>query len=276
MRCRTAGVLVTCLILCVGSPPELSARQGLPLEPVRPSGQAVSPVFEGWYQNPDGTYTLSFGYINRNSEEVLDVPVGEANRVEPGGPDRGQPSHFLPRRHYGVYTVTVPEDFGSGRVMWTLDIRGERFAIPGRLAAGYEIDALGAPATGINPPTLWLESEGPEGRGPGGVSAGPIEAARGVPLELQVRALDDEDRQVTLRWAKYSGPGAVSFDRVVVPVPREDGADGHAVARATFSEAGEYVVLVQAHNTGVASAGHAQCCWTNGYVRVHVAPEDDF
>ncbi len=45
--------------------------------------------------NSDGTYTLHFGYFNRNTEEELDVPIGPDNSFDPGG-DRGQPTHFYP------------------------------------------------------------------------------------------------------------------------------------------------------------------------------------
>ena len=34
------------------------------------------PFFDGWYDNPDGTYELVFGYYNVNTEEVLDIPIG--------------------------------------------------------------------------------------------------------------------------------------------------------------------------------------------------------
>src|ERR1044072_7328788 len=59
--------------------------RGQSLAPVRPSGQTVTPVYEGWYRNSDGSYSLSFGYYNRNSRETLDIPVGDDNRIAPGG-----------------------------------------------------------------------------------------------------------------------------------------------------------------------------------------------
>ncbi len=57
-------------------------------------GQNVSPAYEGWEQTPDGTKYFLFGYMNRNYEEELDLPVGPNNTFEPGL-DRGQPTHFL-------------------------------------------------------------------------------------------------------------------------------------------------------------------------------------
>lgn len=39
---------------------------------------------------------------------------------------------------------------------------------------------------------------------------------------------------------------------------------------ATFSEPGDYVVRVRATDSGIEAAGHSQCCWTNGFVKVTV------
>src|SRR5688572_4168696 len=103
---------LTALLGALSAAPLQAQRETLPLSPVRPSGLAVSPVYEGWYQNKDGTYTLSFGYMNRNSAEVVEIPIGPANNMSNGAPDRGQPTVFFPRRNYGVFTVTVPADFG--------------------------------------------------------------------------------------------------------------------------------------------------------------------
>src|SRR6202521_6410568 len=65
------------------------------------SGQGVAPVYEGFDVNPDGSYNMWFGYMNRNYEEEVDLPVGPDNTLEPGV-DRGQPTHFAPRRHKDV------------------------------------------------------------------------------------------------------------------------------------------------------------------------------
>ena len=92
----------------------------LPLEPIRDSGQSITGAFEGWYQNPDGSYSLLVGYFNRNSKQALDIPVGPNNKIEPGDPDRGQPTHFLPRRQWGVFAIRVPKDFGTQKLTWTI------------------------------------------------------------------------------------------------------------------------------------------------------------
>ena len=59
-------------------------------------GQTLSPAYEGWELNDDGSFNLVFGYMNRNWEQAPYVPVGPDNRFEPGDPDRGQPTYFLP------------------------------------------------------------------------------------------------------------------------------------------------------------------------------------
>ena len=74
-------------------------------------GGDVTPAYEGWRRNSDGTFTMYFGYMNRNYEEELDIPIGPDNNVDPGG-DRGQPTHFYPRRNRFLFTVAVPKDWG--------------------------------------------------------------------------------------------------------------------------------------------------------------------
>ena len=60
----------------------------------------------------------------------------------------------------------------------------------------------------------------------------------------------------------------MTFDEDEASVPVEGGS---ATTMATFSEPGEYVVRVRANDaSGVSTAGHSQCCWTNGFVRVTV------
>ena len=103
-------------------------------------GQSVSPAFEGWWQNEDGTYSLFFGYMNSNWVEEFDVPIGPDNNIEPGGPDRGQPTHFYPRRNLFLFTVDVPADFGEQEVVWTLTTNGVTERAYGSLRTDYLLD----------------------------------------------------------------------------------------------------------------------------------------
>ena len=263
--------------------PTLAAAQQAPLAPPREAGQSVTPVFEGWYQNADGSFSISFGYFNRNTREILDIPIGPANHISPGGPNRGQPTHFHPRRHWGVFAVTVPRDFGSRRVVWTLVIGRDSFAIPGNLKRGWEIDALaGEAGSGNTPPVLRFDSAGTGGSGPLGVMGPPLATTVGAALPLVLWASDDgkasgsvasDGRQgvpVTLTWFLHQGPagGAVSFGDSVLRA-----GSGRASTTARFAAPGEYLLRVRANDaSGVSGAGHAQCCWSNGFVRVTVRP----
>ena len=67
----------------------------------------VTGAFEGWFKNPDGSFSLLLGYFNRTEKQEFDIPVGPDNRIEPGGPDRGQPTHFLTGRQWGMFAVKV-------------------------------------------------------------------------------------------------------------------------------------------------------------------------
>src|SRR5437868_4219925 len=96
----------TLLLIVVAA--SAAAAQGGTLSPVRETGQSVTPAYEGWYKNPDGTYSISFGYFNRNAKEVVEIPIGPNNYFSPGAADRGQPSSFQPRRNWGVFAVIVP------------------------------------------------------------------------------------------------------------------------------------------------------------------------
>ena len=95
------------------------------MEPLKDSGTNIYPAFEGWYQNADGTYTLLIGYYNRNKKEVLDIPIGPENKIEPGGPDQGQPTHFEVGRGWGTIAIKVPKDFGDKKLVWTLTANGK-------------------------------------------------------------------------------------------------------------------------------------------------------
>jgi hypothetical protein len=253
-----------------------------PLSPTSRTGRTVTPAFEGWYQNHDGTFSLSFGYFNRNSEEVLDIPIGLDNFIGPGNQNQGQPTHFDTGRHWGVFAVKVPASFGDKTITWTLRLRGETYEIPGHLRANWQIDALeGEAGSGNTPPVLKFDAAGPEGSGPGGIATGPLTASVGKPLTLTVWAKDDgrsagsvasggrDAVPVTLTWFTHQGPAAVKFVPATARVPT---AGGSATTTAMFAEPGAYVLRVRANDaSGVSGAGHAQCCWTNGFVNVNVS-----
>src|SRR3982074_3798936 len=103
------------------------------------SGQGVAPVYEGFDINPDGSYNMWFGYMNRNYEEAVELAIGPSNTFAPGG-DRGQPTHFVPRRHKDVFSVVVPKDFGSQTLVWTLSAHGQTQQVVATLKPVWQID----------------------------------------------------------------------------------------------------------------------------------------
>src|SRR5882672_12885161 len=115
-------------------------QQPPPFFEMRTTGQNIAPSFEGWEQNPDGTFNMVFGYFNRNWEEQPDVPIGPDNNVEPGGPDQGQPTHFFPRRNKLVFRVRVPKDFGDKELVWTLTVNGKTERAYATLKTNYIIE----------------------------------------------------------------------------------------------------------------------------------------
>src|SRR5262245_66354044 len=65
--------------------------------PVPKDNDNITPVYEGWLPNDDGSFELVFGYMNREWEGDTSIPLGPANTMDPGG-DQGQPTNFFPRR----------------------------------------------------------------------------------------------------------------------------------------------------------------------------------
>ncbi len=253
------------------------------LDFLRPSGGPVIPIFEGWYPMPDGSYALSFGYFNVNTEEVLEIPQGADNFIEPAIYDGVQPTHFLPvpdgdRRHWGVFTVRVPSDFGDGDVVWSLRHDGRTYSVPGRIRnTSYQINGWVFPGRESSSPVLLLEADGPAGQGPAGVTAaGPANVIAGEPVRLIAWTHRDgrfpgDERPIRIKWFKHRGPGRVAFREPESEVPHEAwSAEGGAALTtvATFSEPGSYVVRVLAYNR--VPEFEFQCCWTNGYLHVEV------
>ena len=111
-------------------------------------GQDVTPAFEGWMPNADGTISMYFGYLNRNFKEELDIPIGPDNKVEFSGEgssnkssDQNQPTHFYPRRQRMVFSVVVPKDWGLNQnVIWTLTTRDKTNVAKGWLQPEWEIN----------------------------------------------------------------------------------------------------------------------------------------
>jgi hypothetical protein len=270
----------------------LVGAQALP-EPPRQFGASVTGAFEGWFENPDKTRSFLVGYFNRNTTQALDVPVGPNNRIEPGGPDLGQPTHFLPGRQWGMFVIPVPRDFTpEQRLIWTLVANGQTTSIPLRLHPDYLISPFTEIAVRNTPPVIRFDPGGPVFQGPvARIAAAPARTASlAVPLALTLRASDDlkytsgssippsASRQpVTVRWSKYRGPGTVTFDQArprVEPLgPAGSGSpafDGQAATNVRFSEVGDYLIHLTANDYSGDGGGGFVCCWTTALVKVSV------
>ncbi len=241
-RLTVRGAAVALLVWSVSAgPTALEAQVRRPLQPLPSGGLTVTPVLEGWYDNGDGTYTISFGYWNRNQEEVVEIPLGENNSIEPAEFDGMQPTTFLPGRHRGIFGVTISEDMRDEDLWWNIrNANGDVHRAPGRThAAPYQLDWYPRPH-GTLTPLVWFESEGNAGRGPQGVMAQEtVTASVGSPVTLSVNVRDPSERDpddprtqeaasVRVVWSKYQGAGEVEFTRhesTPEPEPEEEEAD---------------------------------------------------
>lgn len=235
-------------------------------------GQDVVPSFDGWIRNPDGTFTLVFGYFNRNLEEELVIPAGLDNKLEPGLPDQGQPTYFLPRRHAWIFRVKVPADWGTNQeLVWTLTSHGRTEKAYGSLKSDEEILERQIMTRGNLSPGLDDPNKPPS------VSIAPVPGASvDQPVTLTAVVTDDglpkprvpkarpavnagkaqtnsaEARPrigLSVSWLQYGGPAKAAFDETgAIPV-----SNGQAVTKVRFPQPGVYVLRATA-NDGELSA----------------------
>ena len=243
--------------------------------PSRERGASVTPAFEGWYQNDDGSFSLLVGYFNRNSKEPLTIPAGPNNKIEPGDPDQGQPTYFETGRQWGVFVIKVPQDFGTKAMKWTITANGETQSIPLTLNPGYPITPFKELGMLNEPPALKFAADGPAFKGPPTAIATTLTGSVGQPVTIQVWASDVKERGkeenaatvANLSFRKYRGPGDVKFEPARIAVRQQNGL---VSSNATFSAPGEYLLRVQATDESGEGGGGFQCCWTNTYVKVLV------
>jgi len=263
----------------------LGAAQQLPFEPAHDSGQSITGAFEGWFANPDGSFRILVGYYNRNQKQDIDIPAGPNNRIEPGGPDQGQPTHFLPGRQWGVFTIAPPKDFGEKQLTWTLVANGQTTSIPLNLKSLWEVAPF-VDANGNTPPFIGFAETGPFVQGPAGQSIS-LSATLPEALALTVWVADDahvpgtgltpRTSPVTVAWSKFRGPGAVTFakerpsvEKAEFHAPPSAKFSGKASTTATFSEPGEYILRMVANDWSGEGGRGFQCCWSNAQVKVSV------
>src|SRR5437588_1521077 len=224
-------------------------------------GQDVVPSYDGWRANADGTLSMYFGYMNRNYEEQLDIDIGPNNNVD--GADRGQPTHFYRRRHWFVFKVVVPKDWGLDRkVLWTLSIRGKTNTAKGWLQPDWEINNE-VMMENVGAGSRDLENEAPVIAG-----TGPQTITLPNTLALSAVARDDllpkprgrrnsdeanvEAQGLSVQWIQYRGPGPITFSppaRVATSTPTTRSVTSTTVT--SFKVPGLYVVRAIASDTAL-------------------------
>jgi len=258
---------------------------------------------EGWYDNGDGSVTVSFGYHNRNENDVI-IEMGENNRIEPAQLDGMQPEIYFSGRQTGVFAVTIPASMDGETIWWHIKTGdSEEFKVPGeRGSTAYELDRNPRPQGSLQP-IVWFEEDN-RGSGPEGVlSTTTKTVAVGAELVMEISAEDHSVRDTSnpvfakpldnrVMWYKHQGPGEVTFTehasspfmttadasirgmmpaspaRIAIPA-----VAGSARVVASFSEPGEYLIRARVDNwTASDSDGLDQCCWSNAYQRVQVTP----
>jgi hypothetical protein len=209
------------------------------------SGVDVTPAFEGWTSNPDGTFSFYFGYLNRNYEEELEIPVGPNNAVEPGG-DRGQPTHFYPRRQHFLFNVVVPKDWGLERkVVWTLTIRGKTNAAKGWLQPEWELNKqvimenLGGAVDDDNEAPAISGSPAQTVKLPAGATLTVTAKDDGRP-KPKPQKNGEPGEGLRIFWLQYRSPGPVSFDPS--DASAEYGKPVTSTTKASFKAPGVYVL----------------------------------
>jgi len=251
---RWAGLLCAALFAIAGARAQVQYARG----------QNVAPTFEGWERNPDGSFSMVFGYLNRNYEEELDIPVGPENNLaigsEPAG-DHGQPTHFYPRRKRFLFRVPVPKDFDKQqRVVWTLTAHGKTDKANGWLQPEWELSADvmvenmggGVPDPNNKPPSLTIAEIQPV-TFPGSTTLTATATDDGLPKPYR-RAPSNPDRDsqprrprgVDIKWILYRGPGKVTFDPPGSSVVY--GEPINFAAKVTFGAPGVYVLRAIAND----------------------------
>lgn len=279
-----------------------------PLAQSKSAGEVVAPMFNGWTANDDGSVTMLFGFVNRNREQIVDIPLGPNNFIEPAQFDGVQPTHFpvynrrgLPDvgffagiQERGAFAVTVPASMAGTEVVWTLKHAGHSYSVPGRATStAYQMSA-GERALGTLAPAIKFERDGPETTNREGITAAAIIASVGIPVTLSAFAQDRgvrskypdvefEQYPVGTEWIMHQGPAAPDFEPALI-TGRERAKEAvfdassnghwtHVQTQATFWEPGEYIIRLRVDNfLALDSKFGNMCCWSNAYVPVTVTP----
>jgi hypothetical protein len=231
-------------------------------------GQSVQPVFEGWSRNPDGSFAMWFGYLNRNYEERLTIGVGPDNGFN--GEDMGQPELFEPRRARFAFKVDVPATFPKDKdLVWTLKANGVTLKAYGSLWPVWEIDQHTISANRGS--RTAIDFDEPPNEAPRVVDPPPAQTIEaGKPLALTLSVTDDGNpkprvnrgarvaglkerpaerplnESLRVSWVQWRGPGTATFDPKVARV-----VDGKATTKIVFDKPGVYVLRAYAEDASI-------------------------
>ena len=299
MKSQKVIRFATALALAAGTAAVASAQIQLPSSPKKGFGTSVTPAYDGWWTNPDGSFSYLMGYYNRNWATELDIPIGPNNHFEPGEPDRGQPTHFYINRNFGMFVINRPKDTPEmDRVWWVLTYNGQTFRIPMHRQSDYNITVTQAseesPGGKYNTaPKLRFAQGGPVFQHPyASLDKAMTRTAKvNQPMTIDVWAEDDglyssgsnapltrPESPVEVVIGKYRGPGKVTiakthehFEVTKGGKPGEDFA-GKTSTTVTFDAPGDYVLHVTGNDLSGKGGGATGCCWTTAMIKVNVTP----
>jgi hypothetical protein len=236
MRVRPAVIVAIATAVGAGSLSlaawaQTPARLPGPPGPAGSSGQAIYPAFEGLGATQDGTSNLIvLGYMNRNRSGVVEIPVGPNNRIEPGGPDYGQPTVFYPGRQKLVFAIKVPKDFGAKTLTWTLVANGQPAVVTFHLQRDYYLNFYKDEANGNEPPLIRFAASEPAMIGPSAGFAQTLTGSVGQPVPLKLWVSDppplEPNWESVVASRTRSAPRQVPRDQVAIVNGQLLGAGG--------------------------------------------------
>ncbi|MEZ5416110.1 MAG: hypothetical protein R2708_02065 [Vicinamibacterales bacterium] len=294
---RLTGLALGLGLATLGAVAAHAQGQLLPSYPKLAFGGTISPAYDGWYDNADGTRTFMMGYYSRNWEDPIEIPIGPNNHFEPGPADRGQPTYFLPNRNFGMFTVTVPKGH-KDKLWWVVTVNGVTQRVPMSETPDYNMTPQHSSEEGPDgrynePPRLRLSENGPVYQMPVSSKMAPGErvAIAKEPMTLDFWVDDDalhssgsnaptggHEPMVELVVNKYRGPGTVTVgkghEKLTVLKGGKPGQPFSAKGSTTltFSEPGDYQIHVTANDLSGPGGGAAGCCWTTALIKVSVKP----
>ena len=137
------------------------------MEPLKDSGSNIYPGVRRLVPERRRHATrCSSATTTATRRKSLDIPIGPDNKIEPGGPDQGQPTHFEVGRGWGTIAIKVPKDFGDKKLVWTLTANGKTVSVPFGVIKGYQIEPFLDAAMGNKPPVIKFSETGDALTGP--------------------------------------------------------------------------------------------------------------